>query len=198
MHCENKRDIHRNDYNHMNNLIFLEDEKYDIKGLYLLDATHDNHNYEDFFVLNHFLVTPDKFDTHIMKMYAAGYSLLTVKEKDFFIEILKNDEFSLSSLISILSLYYKDYDLFGVSFDDEEGRLSYYLERAETLYELDQNITIEQVSQEKLEKALIHIEKIKNPSITIEELTEKVDKTFEVYQERNDRIYDYQKVKTNK
>lgn len=133
-----------------------------------------------------------------MKMYAAGYSLLTVKEKDSFIEILKNDEFSLSSLISILSLYYKDYALFGVSFDDEEGRLSYYLERAETLYELTQNITIEQVSQAKLEKALIHIEKIKNPSITIEELTEKVDKTFEVYQERNDRIYDYQKVKTNK
>lgn len=197
VHCENKSSITSDDYNHMNNLAFIEDEKYGIKGLYLLDATHDNHQYEDLFVLNHFLVTPEEYDKHIMKIYAAGYSLLTVKGKEQFLEILKNDNVSLSSLIRILSLYYKDHDFFKVGFNSSDDSFPYYLERAESLYELAQGITIEKIPQEKIERAFTHIEKIKNPAITVEELAEKLNTTFALYQERNAKIYHWQKGKEN-
>lgn len=194
-HCEDKNNITKANYNHMNNLIFLEDEKYNIKGLYLLDATHDNHEYKDFFVFNHFLITPEKYDKHIMKMYEAGYSLLTVKEKESFLETLRCDEISLSSLIDILKLYYGKHELFNVCFSSSDAGNSYYLDKAELLYELTQGITIEPIPQETLKNAFIQIEKIKNPSITVEELTEKIDETFNVYKERDDKIYNWQKVK---
>jgi len=188
-YCKNKSDVSSDNYNHQNNLVFLEDEKYDIKGIYLLDADHDNHQINDLFVFNHFLITPEEYDKHVMQIFAAGYSLLSIKDKEEFIKILKNDELSLESLIRIISTYYKNHELFKVRFDSGDAWISYYKERAELLYELAQSIIIEPISEDKLRRALVHIEKIKNPNIGVEELEEKLNQTFELYRERHKKIY---------
>ncbi len=176
-------------YNHINNLTFIEDEKYNIKGLYLLDACHDNHKYKDLFVFNHFLITPEEYENHIMNIFSAGYSLLAIKDKEQFLKIIKSDTYSLESLIKILTIYYKNHKLFNYHFNNYDDFIEYYYLNAEQLYDLAKNIIIEPISEDKVKKALINIERLINPTIEENELLERLNKIFEIYQKRHNDIY---------
>lgn len=188
---DNRKD---DEYNHLNNLAFVKDEKYDINGVYLLDVTFDNHKDKELYVLNHFLLTPEKYHQHIQEMYAAGYSLLVIKDKDEFLRIIKSDERALSSLITIIYNYFKNDELFKVECSNSEDLNLYYMSSVDSLYDLAQNINIEAISEDKIKRALVHIEKLKNPQIGIEELEERLDKTLELYRERNIKIFKEEKV----
>lgn len=187
--CTKKHEQKLNYYNHINNLNYIEDKKYDINGIYLSDTTFDNHEDNNLFIFNHFFLTPTTYTKHIEDIYSAGFTLLTVKEKEEFLRILKEDRQSLLSLVTIIHKYYPNHDFFRVAFDSNQAYYDYCLEKAEELYEIAQTITVEEIPEDKIKRALINIEKIKNPNITAEELLEKIDHTFEIYHKLNKSIY---------
>lgn len=193
--CDNADTRKEDEYNHYNNLVFLKDEKYDINGVYLMDATFDNHEDKELFVFNHFLLTPEKYAKHFQKMYAAGYSLLNIKDKDEFIRIIKSDKCSLTSIVTIILKYFKNDEMFKVECDNTDSLNLYYINNADRIYELAQSISIEPIFEDKLRRSLVHIEKLKNPNLTLEELEEKLGKTFKLFRERDEKIYGKKDIK---
>ncbi len=188
--CSKKSMRQANEYNHITNLIYIKDEKYDLDGVYLSDTTFDNYDDKDLFIFNHFFLTPEKYDAHIKDMYSAGYSLLTVKDKEEFISMLKEDNQTLVSLLTIISKYYPEHSFFDIAFDNAESYHDYCLANADKLYDIVQTINIEEVREDKLERALVHIEKLKNPNITVEKLEEKLAHAFEIYHKVEKKIYE--------
>lgn len=187
--CSNRKERKLNEYTHSINLSYIEDNKYDIKGVYLSDTTFDNHEDKDLFVFNHFFITPDKYESHLKDMFSSGYSLLNIKDKEEFLRILKGDRQALYSLVIVISKYYPKHEIFNIGFSNSQDYYDYLLEKADELYDIAQTIHIEPISEEKIKKALVHIEKIINPNITIEELDKKINRAFEIYNEINEIAY---------
>ncbi len=187
--CDKANTRKDTEYNHYNNLVFLQDEKYDINGVYLMDTTFDNHSDKDLFVFNHFMLTPEKYAKHLQQMYSAGYSMLNIEDKDEFLRIIKTDKKALSSVLGIILKYFKNDELFKIECSNDEALNLYYIDSIDRVYELAQSINIEPITEDKIRRALIHIEKIKNSNITVDELEEKLDKTFEIYRKRDAKIY---------
>lgn len=193
----NRKERKLNEYTHSINLSYIEDSKYDIKGVYLSDTTFDNHEDKDLFVFNHFFITPDRYESHLKDMFSSGYSLLNIKDKEEFLRILKGDRQALYSLVIIISKYYPKHEIFNIGFSNSQDYYDYLLEKADELYDIAQTISIEPISEEKIKRALVHIEKIINPNITIEELDKKINRAFEIYNEINEIAY-YKSVATTK
>ncbi len=179
----------KGEYNHKNNLCYIRDDKYDINDIFLIDTTADNHEDKNLWIFNNFLIEPNKYSNHIDEIYVAGYSLLGIKDKDEFIEELVEEDEALSILISILNRYYPKHDLFKMIFNDPYSKLIYYKEELPHLFEMSKNINPTGVTEEKLKRAIIHIEKLKNPNITEDELFNKLEYTFQLYRELDNIIY---------
>lgn len=177
------------EYNHLNNLVFLKDKKYDINGVYLMDTTFDNHEDKELFVFNHFLLTPEKYSKHLQKIYAAGYSLLTLRDKDEFLRIIQSDRIALTSIVNIILKYFKNDEIFRLEYSNAEDINLYYIESLDKIYELAQNINIEEIPEDKIKKALVHIEQLKNPNISLEALEEKLNQAFDLFHKRDEKIY---------
>lgn len=115
--------------------------------------------------------------------------VLAIKDKEQFLKIIKSDTYSLESLIKILTIYYKNHKLFNYHFNNYDDFIEYYYLNAEQLYDLAKNIIIEPISEDKVKKALINIERLINPTIEEKELLERLNKIFEIYQKRHNDIY---------
>ena len=115
--------------------------------------------------------------------------VLAIKDKEQFLKIIKSDTYSLESLIKILTIYYKNHKLFNYYFNNYDDFIEYYYLNAEQLYDLAKNIIIEPISEDKVKKALINIERLINPTIEENELLERLNKIFEIYQKRHNDIY---------
>lgn len=115
--------------------------------------------------------------------------VLAIKDKEQFLKIIKSDTYSLESLIKILTIYYKNHKLFNCHFNNYDDFIEYYYLNAEQLYDLAKNIIIEPISEDKVKKALINIERLINPTIEEKELLERLNKIFEIYQKRHNDIY---------
>lgn len=187
--CSNRQERKLNEYNHSINLSYIEDDKYDIKGVYLSDATFDNHEDKDLFIFNHFFLTPDRYESHVKDMFSSGYSLLASKDKEEFLRIIKSDRQALYSLVTIISKYYPQHKIFKMGFSNIQYYYDYCLEKVEEFYQIAQTITIEPIPEEKIKRALVHIEKIINPNITIDELDKKINRYFEIYHKINEIAY---------
>ena len=185
-----KRSIRKKDeYNHRANLCFIKDKKYDIYDILLADATGDNHKDKDLWIFTHFLIEPNKCNNHIDEIYVAGYSLLSIKDKDEFIEQITGDDVALSTLIQILKRYYPEDEIFRVGFNEPDAAISYYKGEINHLFEMSKNINPTGVTEEKIERAITHIERIKNPNVTEDELLKKLEYTFEIYRKLDNFIY---------
>ena len=115
--------------------------------------------------------------------------VLAIKDKEQFLKIIKSDTYSLESLIKILTIYYKNHKLFNCHSNNYDDFIEYYYLNAEQLYDLAKNIIIEPISEDKVKKALINIERLINPTIEEKELLERLNKIFEIYQKRHNDIY---------
>lgn len=170
-------------YTHMNDIVFLDDDKYDFHGVYLMDTTFDN-NESNIFIFNHFLLTPEEYSGHMKKMYTAGFSLLSVDDKEKFSNIISNRTNELLPLISILKYYYPDNELFSVAFPDYDSWKSFYLSHTDALFELARNVEVPPISESKFIQAIIHLEQVINPDISDDDLQRRVEATMGFYHKR--------------
>lgn len=173
-------------YTHMENVVDLSDEEYDINGIYLIDSTQDNNDIENFYVLNHFLVTPEEYKRYIVNNCVQGFSLLECTSFQEFKELASRDKESLASLADLLSNRYPNEEIFSYSFSDYDAEISYYFSESKKLYELSKSVDIKPIGLDSIVKALVKIEKIKNSQISDEELIEKLDKICELFIQREE------------
>lgn len=186
-------------HNHMLNLIYFGDPKYNIKpNLYLLDSTFDNQIDKDKYFLNHFLITPSKYSKHVMEMHCDVFSLIGHCSLEKFKELLEDDS-SFELIINILRKYYSTNDMFRYSFSSYNAYKGFYLGKVNELYDLFNFIEIPEISFDVIEKALIRVEQLKHPELSKEEIAEKVSKISDNYYFRDSKIYgeEFNKVLSN-
>ena len=170
-------------YTHMNDIVFLDDDKYDIHGVYLMDTTFDN-NESNVFIFNHFLLTPEEYSGHMKKMYTSGFSLLSIDDKEKFSDIISSRTNELLPLVSILKYYYPDNELFSVAFPDYDSWKSFYLSHTDTLFELAGNVEVPPISENNFIQAITHLEQVINPDISDDDLQRRVEATMGFYHKR--------------
>lgn len=175
------------DYNHMNNIVFLDDDKYDIHGVYLLDTTADN-NQLNIFIFNHCLLTPDEYRHHPSDLYTAGFSLLGVDDFDMFSKRIKNHREEGTILSSILKNYYPDHSLFQYVMSDSDVD-SFYLMHLEDLFQMSRNMKVSPICDEKFSQAITHLEEVLHPELKDYQVQEKVQFTMDFYRQRNQEIF---------
>lgn len=186
-------------HNHILNLIYFGDPKYDIDpGLYLLDSTFDNQTDKDNYYLNHFLIDPLKYRKHFKNIIADVFSLVGDCSEEEFNEILKND-LSLSLLVSILNKYYPDNELLNCNFSSSDSIKAHFNFHSNELFTLFRGISVSPISFDKIEQALVRVEKLKHPEMSDEDIITKVSEISDTYHKRDAIIYgsDKNKVKAH-
>lgn len=174
-------------YNHMNNIVFLDDDKYDIHGVYLLDATGDN-SPSDIFIFNYCLLTADEYRNHPLDLYTSGFSLIGVDDFEMFSKRIKEHSEDAQFLLSILNKYYPDYPLFQYNVQDDDFQ-SLYLGHLEDLFQMSRDMKITPISDEQFSEAITNLEKVLHPELNDSQVQEKVQYTMDLYHQRNQEIY---------
>lgn len=177
-----------NEYNHMNNIVFLDDDKYDIHGVYLLDATADNFQ-TDIIVFNHCLLTPDEYRHHSLDLYTESFSLLNLDDFETFSERFKNHSEELTSLILILKTVYPEHPIFHKCVLHKDLK-DYYLTHIEDLFQMSRDMKITPIEDNQFVQAITHLEKILYPDLTDSQLQERTQFTMDFYHQRNQEIFD--------
>ncbi len=168
-------------YDHMCSLVSLQDDKYDIHGVYLLDPTNDNETDKSFYLLSRFMLTPEQCLTNTMtSLYIAGYSLFSDYSYGEFQQLLKNGDEELVSLIAILKRYYPDNEILQTNVVNYS---SFYYEHSQELYDMVQNVSIEEISEDKIRGALSYTLSLKNPDHSMDEVEEYVDIIMDIYRD---------------
>ena len=183
-----QRDTSTN-YTHMNDIVFLDDDKYDIHGVYLMDTTFDN-NESNIFIFNHFLLTPEEYSGHMKKMYTSGFSLLSIDDKEKFSNIILSRTNEILPLISILKYYYPDNELFSVAFPDYDSYKSFYLSHVDTLFELARDVEVSPIFESNFIQAITHLEQVMNPTNSEENLQRRVEATMGFYHKRCRKLFE--------
>lgn len=175
------------EYNHMNNIVFLDDDKYDVHGVYLLDATADN-TQSDIFVFNNCLLTPEELRHHSFDLYTESFSLLDLDDFDFFSERIKNHSEELVSLVLILSKVYPEHPVFQELVLNRNFE-NYYLMHLEDLFQMSRDIKIAPIRDEQFIQAITHLEKTFHPELNEDQIEEKVQVTMDFYHQRNQKMF---------
>lgn len=179
-------DVH---YNHMANVCDLRDEEYGIDGIYLIDSTQDNNKHENFYVLNHCLITPEEYKGYIVNNYVQGFSMLECENFEEFVKLVEKDKNSLVVLAQLIENRFCDEEIFSYEFYDLDGEINYYFRESKKLYDLSRKINSKPIGLDLICKAIIKIQRIKNTEISDEELMEKLDKICHLFVKREEIIF---------
>lgn len=164
---------------HARALVKIKDEKYDIDGIYVSDATWDNTDGSKY---NHLLMTFDEVNRELSpEINFNCYDFLNVKSKKEFYQLISNPTIreELKKLGSIIEKFDSN-AVESIYFLPQENYYDYDLENSLILDRLADycvNFKQEPISGEKIIKALITVYKLKYP-LTSDEIIIKCFKSI--------------------